>query len=78
MLGCFLVRTNRFNAALVSRWIFSLLLHLLNIIIWVIYEATKPNSHMHENDDDDSNITQNHTTKDDEEPEIKDRNHLWV
>ena len=33
---------------------------------------------MHENDDDDSNITQNHTTKDDEEPEIKDRNHLWV
>ena len=33
---------NRFNAALVLRWVLSLLWHMLNIIIWGIYEATKP------------------------------------
>ena len=65
---------NRFNAALVVRWIVSLLWHLLNVIIWIIYEATKLNG---DENDDDSVIAQDDATKDDEEDEFKDRNHLW-
>lgn len=75
---------NRFNAALVVRWIFSLLWHVLNIIIWVIYVAITPNY----NDDKSENdsvaiVSQNYTTTsieviDNGKHKSKDRNHLWI